>query len=559
MRQSAKRNNFQSNTLSLKVLSQLWIPVVLFLSLMLIVLGLLSQQFDTRQRAQTSNNYCWNKMHNYNGTATWPSPCAKTPTDIECSAVLSNATCDEVKSFNMWVDSTCPPDTIPTACGTLEANFSCTKMPLPNGCSDVGTAPIPCVKNAPEITFDSISNSSHGTAVTFNGKVTNKNSSDCSANENITLTFTKPNADWSVSADNTNFSLANNASAIFTLTVMPPISATAGDYKITTTANSATKTSTADTTTTVVETLTGHTINLSQSATISLTTAETNGKKVGYTLKKDNQTLSNTDDISIEFNSSNPNIVRVPDACINSPNSCISADITLYPFAVGSSTITITAFKGTTKIASATFTVTVTDPPKKTYTFDIRTKLTGVTTSAYAPEAVVRFVNQATNTDVTSNTVTMTPISSGIFKIFFTASGENLPPGTGYLVYIKGTKQLSKKFCIKPDAGQSKQTTACASNQSITIADTTDVQTFDFTGMPLEPGDVYPQDGRVDTSGASSDLGRVFSQVGLDCDDISLSTAEINTCKAMDLNYDGKVRLSDTILLLQSLSVRYDD
>jgi hypothetical protein len=119
--------------------------------------------------------------------------------------------------------------------------------------------------------------------------------------------------------------------------------------------------------------------------------------------------------------------------------------------------------------------------------------------------------------------------------------------GGGYQIIIKGPKHLAEKFCADGQQGR------CQWGQSITLTKTND---FDFSGFPLEPGDIPDangiQDGVVD--------GRDFEALksALNSSDEALRE-RVNL--DFDINDDGEAIISgrDISVFLETMGRRYDD
>ncbi|MFH1827209.1 MAG: hypothetical protein ABH812_02105 [bacterium] len=116
---------------------------------------------------------------------------------------------------------------------------------------------------------------------------------------------------------------------------------------------------------------------------------------------------------------------------------------------------------------------------------------------------------------------------------------------TGYIVYLKGEKHLSKKFCYP--YGQTERCLGFAGNINIPSEGELNL---DFTGMPIEPGDLPPQDGVVNVND--------FQQINALMEKLSTNITE-DDLKTTDLNYDNKINISDMFLLRQTLETKYDE
>jgi hypothetical protein len=105
---------------------------------------------------------------------------------------------------------------------------------------------------------------------------------------------------------------------------------------------------------------------------------------------------------------------------------------------------------------------------------------------------------------------------------------------------VKGAKHVAVQYCK-----QTGQTAPCAINDSMTP----NGYSFDFTGIPLPPGDVN-QNGTLD----ATDIKAVADVLG------KLRSAQTTADKNLaDVNYDGVVDGFDLSLILQSLAIRHDE
>ncbi|HJY98159.1 MAG TPA: hypothetical protein VJ227_00385 [Patescibacteria group bacterium] len=198
-------------------------------------------------------------------------------------------------------------------------------------------------------------------------------------------------------------------------------------------------------------------------------------------------------------------------------------------------------------------------PPPTVRPFKILFKMRGVSgdEATYAQlgeqyaKVVVRFASQALNyyLGYTTSPIGVTYEGSGIYSLYFGVWSADLPPGQDYSIYLKGDKHLATRFCLPVD-----QSLHCSFGQiSIPVNPQTLVE-LDFTGIPLEPGDLYPQDGAVTTLGANSDLAALLSLLAKP--PASLTVQDLLTG---DLDYNGTVNIRDLFLLRQTLQTKYDD
>ncbi len=181
--------------------------------------------------------------------------------------------------------------------------------------------------------------------------------------------------------------------------------------------------------------------------------------------------------------------------------------------------------------------------------FDIRIKFAGVSGGdAEGAKANIRFVSVPV-ADLTTGPIEFHHIGGGVYEAI--VSPDYLPPsagGQGYAVYVKGEKHLARKFCQATG-----QTGECTGNGNINVpapAQNPAAFVLDFTGVALEPGDLYIQDGRADAADFAK-VTQLMSKSYAALTDLDLMTA--------DLNYDGYVNVKDAFLMRQTLQTKYDE
>lgn len=146
-------------------------------------------------------------------------------------------------------------------------------------------------------------------------------------------------------------------------------------------------------------------------------------------------------------------------------------------------------------------------------------------------------------------------IANGIYRISFIPSNP-FPNVTfngqqqvalKYLISLKGEKHLKTKFCSNTGI-----ITRC--NQTASFSDGMFIDatggTYDFTSFPLEPGDLYPQNGLAN----SSDFVKIKNLMDKPC--ANLTVLEKLTG---DLDYNGCINVRDAFLMRQTLQTRYDE
>lgn len=218
----------------------------------------------------------------------------------------------------------------------------------------------------------------------------------------------------------------------------------------------------------------------------------------------------------------------------------------------GRGDIFVTAFMGTTQVTKSipvyigvSPTPTPTQPPQYDYALDIIVRFAGVTDGkASGAKTTIRFVNGAL--DLITSPRTFTHIGNGNYKTTLTLSTNQLSPGSGYVIIVKGEKHLARKFCKA-----SGQTTACQSGEFITIPTPNgQTTTFTFTGLPLDPGDLRAQDGKADRA----DFAKIKDRMNISCSLLSDDDKLI-----ADVNYSGCVDSMDAYWMRHTLETRYDE
>lgn len=182
--------------------------------------------------------------------------------------------------------------------------------------------------------------------------------------------------------------------------------------------------------------------------------------------------------------------------------------------------------------------------------FDIRLKLAGVNdNSAEGAIVVLGFLSRAFPSyhTLVSTPITLHYLSNGVYQALTSIRSEFLPQASDYAIYVKGEKHLNRKFCH--DIGQTQY---CPGSQegSINIYPSAEPIVLDFTGLSLEPGDLYKQDQKADVS----DFQKVKNVMNKSC---SAQTPE--DLYTADLNYDGCVNVVDAFLMRKTLETRYDE
>lgn len=121
----------------------------------------------------------------------------------------------------------------------------------------------------------------------------------------------------------------------------------------------------------------------------------------------------------------------------------------------------------------------------------------------------------------------------------------DVAPGSSYAIFIKGPKHLAKKFCVN------QPTKRCLSGDGKIVL-TTGVNTFDFSTLVLEAGDVPDPNNNNKQDGVanSADWSLVKSLLAK-TDRASLDIA--------DLDLDGKIGSNDFEMVKSTIETRYED
>ncbi len=223
------------------------------------------------------------------------------------------------------------------------------------------------------------------------------------------------------------------------------------------------------------------------------------------------------------------------------------------PFATATASSTETA----TPSVSPSFSPNPTGTPPPSPTGNVSQQLTlkmkfaGVTDgSAEGAKVTLRFQNSPSWFDYITRPIMVTHIGNGVYQatLTFGYAVPPLPARSYYAIYLKGEKHLATKFCQ-----QTGQTTRCTGNGSISIPAATfnpASYVLEFTGLPLEPGDLYPQDGIAN----SADFTKIKDLLSKPCS--GLTVVEKMTA---DLDYNGCINVMDAFLLRKTLETRYDE
>lgn len=169
----------------------------------------------------------------------------------------------------------------------------------------------------------------------------------------------------------------------------------------------------------------------------------------------------------------------------------------------------------------------VSGKPKNTSTITVKVKLGGA------------LLQQST----AYQNVTFTAGDNGIW----TGSTElSLPPGPGYMLYVKGPKHLQKKVCASTPIEGSGGSYHCSSG-AITLQ--AGDNTVDMSKILQLVGDL-PENGAQNGIVDSYDTSYVRQH---------LQSTKTEDLAIGDLNYDGVIDAQDYSLVIASLSIKYDE
>jgi hypothetical protein len=127
------------------------------------------------------------------------------------------------------------------------------------------------------------------------------------------------------------------------------------------------------------------------------------------------------------------------------------------------------------------------------------------------------------------------------------ADFENISSGGGYKIYIKGPKHIQKKICDAAPKEDKGGTYHCGEG-SITIAAGTN--TFDLSKIINLAGDLPEAGGKQNGIVDAYDTTFVRTNLG------STDAAKV---AIGDLNYDGIIDTQDYSMILQALSIKFDE
>jgi hypothetical protein len=184
---------------------------------------------------------------------------------------------------------------------------------------------------------------------------------------------------------------------------------------------------------------------------------------------------------------------------------------------------------------------------KANITLNLKIKLQGVTKKPKVADAIQVLVklDSASGAPV-SKTTSFTVDDSGVWsgKVEF----ENMPTGAGYKVYIKAPKHIQKKICDAAPTETKGGLYHCGDGK-ITLA--AGANSLDFSKIIQLAGDL-PEGTAAKQNGIVDAYDTTFIRT-------NLGSTDATKGKTGDLNLDGVIDTQDYSMVLQSLSIKFDE
>ena len=174
----------------------------------------------------------------------------------------------------------------------------------------------------------------------------------------------------------------------------------------------------------------------------------------------------------------------------------------------------------------------ITKKPAKADPITVQVKLAGTSISSIS------------SADLTKS-VQFTVDDAGVWS--GTAGFNGIPTGGGYKVYIKGPKQLQKKICDAAPTESKGGLYHCGDGAIVLQAGT---NTLDFSKIIQMGGDLPEAGGKQNGIVDAYDTTYIRTNLG------SADTAKL---AIGDLNWDGIIDTQDYSIILQSLSIKFDE
>lgn len=124
---------------------------------------------------------------------------------------------------------------------------------------------------------------------------------------------------------------------------------------------------------------------------------------------------------------------------------------------------------------------------------------------------------------------------------------EGVPTGGGYIVYVKGPKHVQKKICDASPTEAKGGTYHCSTGAIVLQAG---ANTLDFTKIIQMGGDLPETGGKQ--NGIIDAYDTTFIRT-------NLGSTDATKVAVGDLNYDGGIDTQDYSMILQSLSIKFDE
>jgi len=184
----------------------------------------------------------------------------------------------------------------------------------------------------------------------------------------------------------------------------------------------------------------------------------------------------------------------------------------------------------------------ITQAESNTIDIVILMRLSGVAgTQAHGANVLISLFKDSRSIFSETKTISSTTVE-GVYLVTFTLPKSSVPAGNGYYFTVKGEKHVQKKYCVQG------QTQPCKTGESLTIANE-DEFVADFTTLPIDPGDLYQQDGVANIT----DYNKVIALLSKACADLT-ATDKLTA----DLDYNGCIDGDDIVLMRKTLETQYD-
>ena len=201
---------------------------------------------------------------------------------------------------------------------------------------------------------------------------------------------------------------------------------------------------------------------------------------------------------------------------------------------------------------------TPTQGPATSVSLNLKIKLQGISKKPKTADSIKVLIKLAGSTGIqASGSATVTPFATVSQTVTFTvddigdwsgtANFANVPTGGGYKIYVKGPKHIQKKICDSAPTEVKPGTYHCGEGKIVLVAG---ANTFDFSNITLLAGDL-PEAGGAQ-NGIVDAYDTTFIRTNLGSTDVTKLTTG-------DLNLDGIIDTQDYSMILQSLSIKFDE